>query len=142
VVPQIRASIRDGNFEYLLSQIEKSAWKAFKSVVIFFFFFFWEIVKPPTTVKLWVNCYSHTKIWGVICPSRYISWTPTWISSLTILVTSVTNTGNVSTKTFLPWKRGTRDRGVQECLLTNVGRRRGMFQMPSTEGNQQSSHFK
>jgi len=28
-----------------------------------------------------VNCYSHTKIWGVIYPSRYISWTPTWISS-------------------------------------------------------------
>ena len=31
--PQIRALIRDGKFEYLLSQIEKSAWKSFKSVV-------------------------------------------------------------------------------------------------------------
>jgi len=30
---QIRALIRDGNFEDLLSQIEKSAWKSFKSVV-------------------------------------------------------------------------------------------------------------
>ena len=68
-------------------------------------------------MKLWVNCYSHTKIWGVICPSRYISWTITWISSLTTLVPSVTNTGNVFTKTFLPWKRGTTDRVVQECWL-------------------------
>ena len=31
--PQIRALIRDGKFEDLLSQIEKSAWKSFKSVV-------------------------------------------------------------------------------------------------------------
>ena len=30
---QIRALIPDGNFEDLLSQIEKSAWKSFKSVV-------------------------------------------------------------------------------------------------------------
>jgi len=102
----------------LLCQIEKSAWKSFKSVVKIFFK---EIVKPPITVKLWVNCYSHTKIWGAIRPSRYISWTPTWISSLTILVPSETNKGNVSTKTFLPWKRGTRDREVHECLLTIVG---------------------
>jgi len=33
VRPQIRALIRDGNFEDLLSQIEKSGWKSFKSVV-------------------------------------------------------------------------------------------------------------
>jgi len=33
VCPQIRALIRDGNFEDLISQIEKSAWKSFKSVV-------------------------------------------------------------------------------------------------------------
>ena len=38
VCSQIRALIRDGNFEDLLSQIEKSAWKSFKSVVKFFFF--------------------------------------------------------------------------------------------------------
>ena len=31
--PQIRALNRDGKFEDLLSQIEKSAWKPFKSVV-------------------------------------------------------------------------------------------------------------
>ena len=31
--PQIKALIRDGKFEDLLSQIEKSAWKTFKSVV-------------------------------------------------------------------------------------------------------------
>ena len=37
VGPQIRALIRDGNFEDLLSQIEKSAWKSFESVVNFFF---------------------------------------------------------------------------------------------------------
>ena len=36
--PQIRALIRDGNFEDLLSQIEKSAWKPFKSVVNIFIF--------------------------------------------------------------------------------------------------------
>ena len=36
VGPQIRALIRDGKFEDLLSQIEKSAWKSFKSVVKFF----------------------------------------------------------------------------------------------------------
>ena len=35
--PQIRALIRDGYFEDLPSQIEKSAWKSFKSVVKFFF---------------------------------------------------------------------------------------------------------
>jgi len=140
VGPQIRALIPDGNFEDLLSQIEKSAWKSFKSVVKFFFL--GNRKAPPTTVKLWVNCYSHTKIWGVICPSRYIYLTPTWISSLTILMPSVTKTGNVSTKKFLPWKRGTRIRGVQEFLLNIVGRKRGMFQMPSTEGNQQPSHFR
>ena len=33
VGPQIRASIQDGKFEDLLSQIKKSAWKSFKSVV-------------------------------------------------------------------------------------------------------------
>jgi len=33
VGPQIRALIGDGKFEDLLSQIEKSAWKSFKSVV-------------------------------------------------------------------------------------------------------------
>ena len=33
VGPQIRGLIRDGKFEDLLSQIEKSAWKSFKSVV-------------------------------------------------------------------------------------------------------------
>ena len=33
VGPQIRALIRDGKFKDLLSQIEKSAWKSFKSVV-------------------------------------------------------------------------------------------------------------
>ena len=32
VGPQIRALIRDGNFEDLLIRIEKSAWKSFKSV--------------------------------------------------------------------------------------------------------------
>ena len=37
VGPQIRALIRDGNSEDLLSQIEKSAWKSFKSVVKNFF---------------------------------------------------------------------------------------------------------
>ena len=31
--PQIRALIRDGKFEDLISQIKKSAWKSFKSVV-------------------------------------------------------------------------------------------------------------
>ena len=31
--PQIRVLIRDGKFEDLLRQIEKSAWKSFKSVV-------------------------------------------------------------------------------------------------------------
>ena len=36
MAPQIRAFIRDGNFEDLLSQIEKSAWKSFKSVVKIF----------------------------------------------------------------------------------------------------------
>jgi len=30
--------------------------------------------------------------------------------------------GNVSTKIFLPWKRGTRDREVKKCLLAIVGR--------------------
>ena len=34
--PQIRTLLRDGNFEDLLSQIEKSAWKSFKSVVKIF----------------------------------------------------------------------------------------------------------
>jgi len=33
VGPQIRALIRDGKFEDLISQIKKSAWKSFKSVV-------------------------------------------------------------------------------------------------------------
>jgi len=33
VGPQIRALIGDGKFEDLLSQIEKSAWKSFKSVM-------------------------------------------------------------------------------------------------------------
>jgi len=33
VGPQIRGLIRDGKFEDLLSQIEKSAWKSFKSIV-------------------------------------------------------------------------------------------------------------
>ena len=37
VGPQIRALIRNGDFEDLLSQNEKSAWKSFKSVVKFFF---------------------------------------------------------------------------------------------------------
>ena len=37
VGPQIRGLIRDGNFEDLLSQTEKSAWKSFKSVVKIFF---------------------------------------------------------------------------------------------------------
>jgi len=37
VGPKIRALIRDVKFKDLLSQIEKSAWKSFKSVVIFFF---------------------------------------------------------------------------------------------------------
>ena len=32
----IKQQIRDGKFEYLLSQIEKSAWKYFKSVVNIF----------------------------------------------------------------------------------------------------------
>ena len=34
---QIRALIRDGNFKALLSQIEKSSWKSFKSAVKNFF---------------------------------------------------------------------------------------------------------
>ena len=37
VGPQVRALIPDGNFEYLISQIEKSAWKSFKSVLKNFF---------------------------------------------------------------------------------------------------------
>jgi len=37
VGPQIRALIQDGKFEDLLSQIEKLAWKSFKSVVEKFF---------------------------------------------------------------------------------------------------------
>ena len=37
VGPQIRGLIRDRKFEDLLSQIEKSAWKSFKSVVQNFF---------------------------------------------------------------------------------------------------------
>jgi len=36
VGPQIRALIGDGRFEDQLSQIEKSAWKSFKSIVKFF----------------------------------------------------------------------------------------------------------
>ena len=115
---QIRVFIGDGKFEDLLSKIEKSAWKSFQSVVKIFL----GNRKAPNYREIVGELYSHTKIWDVICPSRYISWTPTWISSLTILVPSVTNTGNVSTKEFLPWKRGTRDRGVQESFLTIVGR--------------------
>ena len=33
LIPQIRALIRDGKFEDLLSQTEKSTWKSFKSFV-------------------------------------------------------------------------------------------------------------
>jgi hypothetical protein len=67
--PKIKALIRDEKFVDLLSQIEKSACKPFKSLVKFFL----GNRNPTSTVKLWVNVYSHTKIWGVICLSRYIS---------------------------------------------------------------------
>ena len=116
VGPQIRALIRDGNFDDLLNQIEKSAWKSFKSVKIFL-----GNHKAPNYREIVGELLQSYQDMGLICPSRYNSWTPTWISFLTIFVPSVTNTGNVSTKTFLPWKRGTRDRGVQECLDDEEG---------------------
>jgi hypothetical protein len=100
----------------------------------------WRFINTPVLhihsmiLKLWVNCYSNAKIWGAICFSRYNSCIPTRNSSLTILVLRVTNSGNVSTNTFLPGN--TRDRGVKEFFLTIVGRWSGMFQMPSTERNQ------
>ena len=112
--PQIRALIGDGKFKDLLSHIKKSVWKSFNSVVKKFL----GNHKAPNYREIVGELLQSYQDMGVI----YISWTPTWISSLTILVPSVTNTGNVSTKTFPPWKRGTRDRGVQECFVTIVGR--------------------
>jgi hypothetical protein len=55
---QIRALLQYWKFEDLLSQIEKSAWKSFKSVVKIFS----GNRKSPKYRKIVVNCYSYTKL--------------------------------------------------------------------------------
>ena len=120
VGPQIRALIRDGNFEDLLSQNEKSTWKSFKSVVKKFFFLgnrkaptYREIVGELLQSYQDMGCNMSLKIHFL---DSHLNFFPDNLGAVS------EEHGNVSTKTFLPWKRGTRDRGVQECLLTIVGR--------------------
>ena len=135
VGPQIRALIWNGNFEDLRSQIEKSACKSFKSVVKNFLGNrktpnYREIVGELLQSYQDMGCNMSFNIHFL---DSHLDFFPDNLGAVS------EEHGNVSTKTFLPWKRGTRDR---ECLLTIVGRWRGMFHMPRTEGNQQPSHFR
>ena len=118
LTPQIRALIQDGKFEDLLSQIEKSAWKSFKSVVKNFL----ENRKAPNYREIVgellqsyqdMGCNMSLKIYFL---DSHLDFFPDNLGAIS------DNTGNVSTKTSLPWKRGTTDRVVQECFLTIVGR--------------------
>ena len=119
VGPQIRALIRDGNFEDLLSQTEKSAWKSFKSVVNFFFLGnrkapnYREIVGELLQSYQDMGCNMSLKIHFL---DSHLDFFPDNCGAVS------EEHGNVPIKTFLPWKRGTRDSGVQECLMTIVGR--------------------
>lgn len=89
--------IRDRKITDLLSQVEKSTWNSLKSVIPFFFY---GIIKHKLLWDL------GSKVWVVICPTRFIFWTLKWISSLAILILSVIN---IFIKTFQIWKRGSRD---------------------------------
>ena len=136
--PQIRALIRDGNLEDLLSQIEKSAWKSFKSVVKIFLGNrktpnYREIVGELLQSYQDMGCNISLKIYFL---DSHLDFFP---DNLCVVSDEHEESFHQDISAL---ERDTRDRGVQECLLSIVGRYRGMFQMPSTEGNQQHSHFK
>ena len=102
----------------LISQIEESAWKSYKSVVNFFFSRnrkapnYREIVGELLQSYQDMGCNMSLKIHFL---DSHLDFFPENLGAVS------EEHGNVS-KTFLPWKRGTRDREVQECLLTIVGR--------------------
>jgi len=135
VGPQIRGLIRDGKFEDLLSQIEKSAWKSFKSIVKKFLSNYKapnyrEIVDELLQSYQDMGCNMSLKIQFLESHLDFFlsqSWCRQWRTR-----------GRFSPRNFCVGK----DIGVQECFLTIVGQWKGMFQIPNTEGNQQPSHFK
>lgn len=94
VGPKIKALIKNEKFEDLVTQVESHK-------------LLWD--------SQWTA--SLTKIRGVICPTKFISWTPTWIFSQRILVPSIINMENLSTMTHL--YHGKVILGTLECRNTD-----------------------
>jgi len=117
VGPQIRALIRDGKFEDLLSQIEKSVWNSFKSVVKSFLGNckapnYREIVGELLQSYQDMGCNMSLKIHFLY---SHLDFFPDNLGAVS------DEHGEHFHQDISALKRGTRDRGVQECFLITVG---------------------